>query len=312
MKSYISTICSLVLLGMLSLPRTHAQGHRAIPDDNLAYPVLMTLKESGNVKALASGFYLNGENHMYLVTARHILFTKSARSYILSATNATCLSYPRDPNDTGRIELELDLQELHKKKLILHHRIHDTAIVRIADLVPQEDGQGYKLAFVEGVKKLVHAKSGLVGLNISNTRPFEKVLISNDVFLFGYPTSIGIKETAQIDPKRPLLRKGIIAGKNASKRTIIIDCPTYYGNSGGPVMMVEQVSLRKTEFPIIGLVSAFVPFKETWLNITHKTSHWEISNSGYSVVTPIDVVLELLPKDVKRKSGDTLLVSPSD
>ena len=80
MKSYISTICSLVLLGMLSLSRTHAQGRRAIPDDNLAYPVLLTLKESGNEKGLASGFYMHSSNHIYLVTAKHILFTKSAKS----------------------------------------------------------------------------------------------------------------------------------------------------------------------------------------------------------------------------------------
>lgn len=224
---------------------------------------------------------------------------------MLSGTHATCLSYPRDPNDAGRIELELDLQELHKKNLVVHHRIHDAAIVRIADIVLQEDGQGYKLAFVKGAKKAVNAKSGLVAVNILNTRPFDKVLISNELFLFGYPTSIGIEETSQIEPQRPLLRKGIIAEKNVSKRTIIIDCPTYFGNSGGPVMMVEQVSLTKTEFPIIGLVSEFAPFKETWINITHKISHWEISNSGYSIVTPIDAVLELLPKDTKHVGQQT-------
>ena len=300
MKSYISTICGLVLFGVFSLSRTHAQGHRAIPDDNLAYPVLLMIKESGNGEKFASGFYVNSGKYIYLATAKHIFFKKSASSYILSATNATCISYPSDPNDTGRIELELDLQELHKNNLIVHHRIHDAAIVRIADLVPQDDGGPYKMSFVGGVKKHLSTKSGLVGLDILNTRSFDKVLISNDVFLFGYPTSIGIKETAQIDPQRPLLRKGIIAGKNAPKKTIIIDCPTYFGNSGGPVMMVEKVSLTKTEFPIIGLVSEFVPFKETWVNITHKISHWEISNSGYSVVTPIDAVIELLPKGGKR------------
>ena len=64
--------------------------------------------------------------------------------------------------------------------------------------------------------------------------------------------------------------------------------------------MVEQVSLTKTKFPIVGLVSQFVPFKETWVNITHKISHWEVSNSDYSIVTPIDAVLELLPEDTKH------------
>jgi hypothetical protein len=91
-----------------------------------------------------------------------------------------------------------------------------------------------------------------------------------------------------------LLRKGIIAGKNPSRRTIILDCPSYYGNSGGPVVQAERLGLGKTEFKIIGIVSQFVPFKETWVNVTHKMSHWEISNSGYTVVMPIDLVLDLI------------------
>jgi hypothetical protein len=261
----------------------------------LAYPVLITLKE--NVSA--SGFYLNDGRHIYLATARHVLFKKSKKSYTLNAASATCLSYPKDPNDPGRIKLELNLKSLYAKSLIIYHKTHEAAVVRIANRVAREKGEGYRIGLLDGVKKLESARSGLVAVGIANTRPFEKALISNDVFLFGYPTSIGIKEMPQVDSQRPLLRKGVVAGKNEPKKTIIIDCPTYYGNSGGPVAMVEQISAAKTEFPIIGLVSEFVPFKETWVNTTHKTSHWEISNSGYSVVTPIDVVLELLVRDNK-------------
>ena len=287
------------LMFILFLSQKTAQGRSAIPTDNLAYPVLLTLKENGKPKTQASGFYLNSGNQLYLVTARHILFKKSTKSYVLNATSVNCLSYPRDPNDTGRIELQLDLKVLDKKKLIVYHKRHDAAVVRIADLVSTNSDGGHKLRLVEGVKKVVIAKSGILGVDISNTRIFDKALISNDVFIFGYPTSIGIKETSQVDPQKPLLRKGIIAGKNTSKKTLVLDCPIYYGNSGGPVTMVEQVSMTKTEFPIIGLVSQFVPFKETWLNVTHKTSHWEVSNSGYSIITPIDAVLELLPEHVK-------------
>lgn len=64
-------------------------------------------------------------------------------------------------------------------------------------------------------------------------------------------------------------------------------------------MEVDQIDLQNTKFRIIGIVSQFVPFKETWINITHKISNLEISNSGYSIVTPIDPVLELLRQDKK-------------
>ncbi len=290
MQPYKPIISGVLAFWTLASFHSDARGYRAIPDDNLSYPVLITIKEH----SLASGFYLSSGQHLYLVTSRHVLFTESNGSYTLKGANATCLSYSKDPNDPGKIKLELDLHRLNAKSLIRYHKDHDATIVRIANLRPREGGKGYRVDFVEGVEKVKYTKSGILGLAIENTRTFKQALISNDVFLFGYPTSIGVKETAQIDPNIPLLRKGIIAGKDKAKRTIIIDCPTYYGNSGGPVLQVERVSLTETKFSIIGLVSEFVPFKETWINATHKFSYWEISNSGYTIVTPIDGVLDLL------------------
>jgi len=46
---------------------------------------------------------------------------------------------------------------------------------------------------------------------------FNDVLIANDAYIIGYPTSIGKKNYPQIDYKRPLVRKGVIAGKNPEK-----------------------------------------------------------------------------------------------
>jgi hypothetical protein len=48
----------------------HAEAMRAIPDDNLAYPVLLTLKGVGQ----GSGLYLNVNGKLYLVTAKHVIF----------------------------------------------------------------------------------------------------------------------------------------------------------------------------------------------------------------------------------------------
>jgi hypothetical protein len=264
-----------------------AFGRRAIPADNLAIPVLIILDN----KELASGFYLNTKTHTYLVTAQHVLFEQNKPKGKL----ARCLSYTKDPNDPNSIILELDLPNLHKNGLISCNKTADAIIVRIGSMKTGEDG---KVQFVEGVRKVKgSAPSGIVLVDYSNTTCFDKVLVSNDIFLFGYPTSIGIKEIPQLDYLRPLLRKGIVGGKNRTKHTIIIDCPTYYGNSGGPVMQVEEVSLVETKFAIIGLVSESVPFIETWVNTRNKLTNSEASNSGYSIVTPIDAVLELLPEE---------------
>jgi hypothetical protein len=56
---------------------------RAIPEDNLAYPVLLSMQTIIG-KSLASGFFLNATHAMYLVTANHF-FTELAN--ILRDTN---------------------------------------------------------------------------------------------------------------------------------------------------------------------------------------------------------------------------------
>jgi len=114
--------------------------------------------------------------------------------------------------------------------------------------------------------------------------------------MFGYPTSLTAPIAGCFDPAQPLLRKGIVAGVNRSGRTIIVDSPAYQGNSGGPVVQVSHPSFEVTTFKIIGLVSAFVPFQEEWENKTLRYSHVIVSNSGYTIIEPIDIALELVWK----------------
>jgi hypothetical protein len=123
---------------------------------------------------------------------------------------------------------------------------------------------------------------------------FNDVLTANTVYVFGYPTSLGMKEVPQVDPLRPLLRAGIIAGTNSARKTIILDCPSYPGNSGGPFLEAEQVDLTDQRSRVIGVVSQFVPFAETRVNITHKYQNLTISNSGYTVAVSMDPVLDLI------------------
>lgn len=254
---------------------------RAIPDDNLAYPVLVRL-DTGST---GSGFFLNATTDAHFVTASHVIFDEASSN--LKAKEATLLSYSQDPKETRKNTIKLDLPSLLASRRIRKHPTQDVTTVHIGKF---EDG---RIKMVPGVT-IVEGSPGIIGVGLSNVKLFDEVLIANQIYVFGYPTSIGMKEIPQIDPLRPLLRFGIIAGTNPTLKTIILDCPSYPGNSGGPVVEVEEVDPFKRHFQVIGVVSQFVPFAETWVNVTHKYQNHTISNSGYTIAVPMDPVLELI------------------
>lgn len=99
----------------------------------------------------------------------------------------------------------------------------------------------------------------------------------------------------QIDFSLPLLRKGIVAGKNFSRRVYILDGPSYQGNSGGPVIGKENDGLNM-RFPLLGIVTEMVPYSESWQNTRPGYVNQNISNSGYSIAEPIDVALDMVWK----------------
>lgn len=275
----------------VALSNEFALARMDIPQDSLALPVLISLKGDGS----ASGFFMSSANYVYLVTASHVLFKKDSQQ--LKSSSATLLCWTPDLKNPKRITLKLDLSRLFMGGSIRRSDSSDVTVIRLGMRQKKEGGGETIVTQNKYVQWIETQQEDIQGANnVENTKKFDDVLVSNEVYLFGYPISLGIQESPQFDYQRPLLRKGIIAGKNLSQRTIILDCPSYYGNSGGPVVQAERLGIGRTEFKIIGIVSQFIPFKETWVNVTHKLSHWEISNSGYSVVIPIDRVLELIDK----------------
>lgn len=275
----IATILSIVIL----FAPVSALARRAVPDNNLAYPVLITY-ESGS----ASGFFFNGLDYTYLVTASHVLFDDKAA---LRVFHVQLLAYPPDPADQTRNVLNLDLAILERSGDIKRHLSADVVVIRIAKV--DRSGDQRALTSLPGVVFKETAAGGILGVGLETVKEFKDVLVSNEVVIFGYPNSLGIKNIPQLDYARPLLRRGIVAGKNLIAKSIILDCPVYPGNSGGPVLEVEQ-EVTEIHYRIIGVVSEFVPFAETWINIVHGNSNTTLSNSGYSVVTPMDFVLELI------------------
>jgi hypothetical protein len=290
---YVVSVRRLVLLGAtvicLVLPPGIVRAQRSIPDDNLAYPVLVQLPGE-----LASGFYLNTGTSIYLVTAKHVIFDpQSAR---IRGGPMTLLSYPRDPKQSGTNVLVVDMAALLQAGEIKGHLTADAAVVHIGDSVSSAPDKGpatQTIRFIPGVTVRTAALSGLLGLSVNAIKKYDDVLVANEVLLFGYPTSLGIQGSPQLDPLRPLLRRGIVAGLNPSAKSVIIDCPSYPGNSGGPVVEADRAAFSAT-FNVIGIVSEFVPFEEKSINYPIAYQSVNISNSGYTIVTPMDFVLELV------------------
>lgn len=281
--SSLTNIFFITTLFFLVFP-TSTLARRYLPDFTLSLPVLITLDK----KYQASAFYiLDNNKQLYLVTARHVLLEEIKKEPYFSLRNeyADLVSYSEDSKDTGCFKLILNLKVLQTKKLIKYHTNHDVAIIKIG-IRTKEDGQEF-ICFFDGVQ-LVQSTSKPLSFADATTdiKKFDDVLISNEIFIFGYPTSLGIPEMPQLEYDKPLLRKGIVAGKNISKMTLILDSPVYYGNSGGPVIEVEQVELVTTRYRLIGVVSQFIPFEEEWENKKHHIVNKQISNSGYSIVVP--------------------------
>jgi len=93
------------------------------------------------------------------------------------------------------------------------------------------------------------------------------------------------------------LRKGIIAAIDSLNGNIIIDCPCYKGNSEGPVFELIKYSVNGKEgttFNLIGLVSEFILYKEDKYDSSLNVKDTFIWNSGYSIVTPADHILNLI------------------
>jgi S1-C subfamily serine protease len=257
------------------------------PQDPRSIPVFVQLPGS-----TGSGFFICTTNGLYLVTAKHVLFNPAdgTNAPTLKADAVTLKSfYVESPTNTDITVIDLNLKGLMTNHCVFCSSSSDVAAVKF------ETPAGTQ--FIYG--PFVSLKSVCTAVTMNNEDNIEKihqVAVGDQVFMFGYPTSLTAPIAAIVDPTEPLLRGGIVAGKNEAKDNIIIDCPAYFGNSGGPVILVDRSDFSVTKFRIIGVVSKFIPFQEIWENKTMQYMHVTESNSGYTVIVPIDDVMDMIKK----------------
>jgi hypothetical protein len=248
----------------------------------------------------ASGFLLQASNSVYLVTARHVLFapvTNNARSYSLWSPCIECRSYHAYAStNTLPVAWQLDLAGLMAKREIRWSTDHDVALVRMEDVV--STNRFSWSALPETI--FITSNKDVTGFAESRAVRFARVPVPTSCYTLGFPSSIGVGDSTQLDKSKPLMRKGIVAGINDARGTFVLDCPVYAGDSGGPVVITDPyvdhfpVDYR---FYVIGIQVEFV--RVAWpADASRPLSRLNanIFNSGYSIAEPMDTVLDLLWK----------------
>jgi hypothetical protein len=260
---------------------------RDLSKDYLNSPVLVRL--SGGQEA--SGFYVSDKTNVFFVTARHVFFDASCTNLI--GDSCTLISWPEDLSRRDPVIMELQLRTLLDSKRLRCLTNQDIAVARVATLTTN----GFFVTIPNEVtwgRQSTTRTSGIGMMPITMFQTFENAAEGNEIYLFGYPSSLGMEQVPQIEHDKPLLRRGILAGKNYSKKLLILDASVYYGNSGGPVIILNRDNLGMIVYSLIGVVSQFVPFEEVWVNTKHGIRNYQLSNSGYAVVSSLDDVSTLM------------------
>ncbi|MBN8666368.1 MAG: trypsin-like peptidase domain-containing protein [Chitinophagales bacterium] len=266
-----------------------------IHEDNFSYSVLLSIDQG---KSKGSGFRLKYKGFNFLVSAKHVFYDENDKLY----GDTLILTCQSSPLGNGTLTLEVDLT----KAKIFKSLTSDVCIILLGKNQHLSTPTGHlkhetgdhkrpaKLDLNEAVRLIEQSAKHVTSLDIEATRKLNEIRIANEVYLMGYPTSLGLTHSKYFDVTKPLIRKGIISGVNLKEETFIIDCPSYQGNSGGPV--IEQG--EDDYFRVVGLVSQYIPYETTWYNNRERIKNVEVANSGFSVCVPIDKIVELIDQHI--------------
>ncbi len=263
-------------------------GQYSINEELVDKTVLIEFEEGSS----GSGFFFQDSLNLYLVTARHVILNEvkdyqgKVIDYSLKSQFGKIKFYARNSDKSEANEMSCDFSGLFKAGLMKFGKKDDILVAEIAKIRYEKY---VHVEYYEHIKRL-GTISMINPYHIELVGYFEDTNLGDDVFIFGFPKSLGLGNISQFDFDRPLLRKGTLAGRYTKNRTIIIDCPSFGGNSGGPVIEITS----NNQVKLIGIVTSFIPFIEHWVNPNYRIRNIEIDNSGYSVVEPIDKIIDVI------------------
>jgi V8-like Glu-specific endopeptidase len=234
-----------------------------------------------------SAFLLVDSPNVYLVTANHMLFEEDTNTHRittnLSGDSVFIGCYFRNIHSDRLNIFSIDLKGSAEAGLLAHDTLHDVAVVLIGRQVNQV------MQYTKFVGE--HPSKGITGNDIHELQYFANVRLGADIFIIGYPKSLG-PGLQQYELNKPLLCRGIIAAKNEKQQTLILNASIYHGNSGGPVF---AFSPQANNFQLIGIVTQLIPFESPIYQQGQQLKGVGVFNdSNYSVMIPVDFIVPLI------------------
>ena len=252
------------------------------------------LKNSFNVHG--SGILISDSLNVFLVTAKHNLYNEDDTKF---ASSLTVFSYNTNPYSASETQIfEVGVKSAKKLNLLIESSDDrdDITVVFLGKRLSTKLNN-YILQPPNYVKpNNTELEICTYDRHRNSIIPYNDILIGSNILIIGYPASIGSNKHPQINPFRPLAHLGNVAGRYDQSKTIILACPVYRGNSGGPVFQANKTwGGGYGSAPLIGIISEFIPYDEYYLN------------SGYSVAQPFSKVGDIIDvlnsklKDKRKK-----------
>lgn len=238
---------------------------------------------------VGSGVLIFSDPFLYLITSKHVLtnliIQKKDTIFNIRSKILQVISYPRQADKANPDTLFIDMEIALKDSILKWSDDKDIAGIKLGFYL---NG----IRYFEGIER--KKKTMLVPFNFkTEMKYFDDLNLGQDVYIIGYPKSLGIKGHYQYNFDRPLLRKGIVSGFENELRMIILDCPSYGGNSGGPVMVWNE---SDSTYNLVGIVEEFIPLEEKWINQNYGIINTQLINSGLTVMLPADEIKKFIIK----------------
>jgi S1-C subfamily serine protease len=233
-----------------------------------------------------SGVFVGDGENVFLVTATHVLFGGFGSTNLVTDL-MIITSGTTDAEDQGQYKFVCSLRGLRKAGRVLSSTNRDVTVVHLFTRNASITNANVTTLGEFGLAlELARSPYFSLGTNILGTT--SQVRVGHEVFIFGYPLSLLGRDYFRFDPMRPLVRKGIVSGKNGYNGTIILDAVTWAGNSGGPAVESFHPGINVTEFRLIGIVTQSILTPDG-------------QNSGYTIIEPVEVVREMINQLASRK-----------
>jgi hypothetical protein len=239
---------------------------------------------------MGSGFFLQDTvtGYLYIATAAHVLITNTDKPQITDSITVT--GYRENVDLDSTYKFKISITDCLKSGNLLIDQKNDILIIRFAKLLNMGTYQALQYpTFVTKLTKETKIESWPIFMSIS----IEEIIPGSDLFVIGFPQSLGLQ--GNFDMNRPLMRKGIVAGKDLKLNRIIGDGAVYFGNSGG-IAVAIHLKDNKFETRLAGLVSQYIPFDESLFDRRGIQRSIDYRNSGYSVIIPSNSILELIKR----------------